>query len=251
MLLNILLLLSLALSGAQAHEEKRDRSVTENDIAEAKELLRQIPWPDSIIDGVPHSDRIDRIREQLLLLAKRSDASRKSVIDLLVLVLKQERVAVDFDEMNRWRFAAALLGELNATEAIDDLVRSIQRPHAIEPNLEASDRYALVRIGAPAVPRLLRALSESNTYFPWVIAETLSQIGTPAVDGLLSILAEGQPVARAGAAYALARIGGPKVRDAIKWALHVENDSDAAKYLEDAIKLLEHVECLNDPNKCR
>ena len=184
-------------------------------------------------------------------MANQSPNSRKTVVEALIRVLNDPRDEFDFSGVYQWRYAVALLGELNATEAIEDLVRNISwtsyrgspRPYPV--------RTALVRIGEPAVPRLLSALADANESVRREASEALAEIGKGSVDGLLDVLARAGPHARAGAADALARIGGAKNREAIEIALRMETDKETKKRLENAVGYMDHVECLKDSSKCR
>jgi HEAT repeat protein len=85
--------------------------------------------------------------------------------------------------VDRWRVSVSLLAELNATEAIDDLVAIINwTGHETGPIPHPPVRAALARFGARAVPPLLNALSDSNGSVRRESWETLVEIGEPAVD---------------------------------------------------------------------
>jgi hypothetical protein len=67
----------------------------------------------------------------------------------------------------------------------------------------------------------------------------------------LGVLAHAEPVGRAAAAHALSRIGGAKVLEAIELALRNETDAEARTDLENALGLIDHIECLKDSSKCK
>jgi HEAT repeat protein len=203
--------------------------------------------------GRSFSETLEIAHAQLVIIANESPESRRSVIAALIPVLNDPKKEFDLAEVERWRIAVGILGELKATEAIDDLVRNINwtsyesRPHPHPPV-----RTALVRIGKPAVARLLRALlSDPNEFFRGEVSEALSEIGEPSVEGLLEVLAGSVASARVGAAQALARIGGVRAREAIVLALSVETDEETKEQLESAVRYIDHVECLNDSSKCK
>lgn len=200
--------------------------------------------------GPPESP--ERIRAQLVFIANQSPHSRRNVIDALIRVLNDPKKQTDNWEVGRWRVAVALLGELNAIEAIDDLVRNINHTsYEMESRPLTPVKTALVRIGAPAVPHLLSALSDLNESIRRNASEALAEIGEPSVIGLLDRLANADPPARAGAADALARIDGVRVREAIEIALRLETNEDVINHLESAVRYMDHVECLRDSSKCK
>src|SRR5260370_13767384 len=89
----------------------------------------------------------ETVRAQLVVIANQSNASRKSAIDALISVLNDPKKEFDFSGVERWRICVALLGELNATEAIDDLVRNISHTsYELEAHPPTPVRTALLRI---------------------------------------------------------------------------------------------------------
>ena len=202
--------------------------------------------------GPPSSDTVERVRIRLLQIAKKSPSSRKSVITALIAVLNNPKGDFDFGDVDRWRIAVALLGELNAKEAIDDLVRNINwTSYNSVPHPPPPVRTALVRIGAPAVPRLLSLLSDPNEWTRLEASEALGEIGEPSLDGLVEVLERAGPSTRAAAAHALGLIGGARARDGIEKALSLETDILVREELEYAVKIMDYVECLRDSSKCK
>jgi HEAT repeat protein len=202
--------------------------------------------------GPPGSSTIERVRTRLLQIANESPSSRKSVITALITVLNNPKGDFDFDDVERWRIAVALLGELNAKEAIDDLVRNINwTSYNSVPHPPPPVRTALVRIGAPAVPRLLSLLPDPNEFTRLEASETLAEIGEPSLDGLLEILERAGPATRTAAAHALGLIGGARARNAIEKALSLETEIVVREELEYAVKQMDHMECVRDPSKCK
>jgi hypothetical protein len=207
--------------------------------------------PKNLWIGVPWDERVERTHTQLILIANESPESRKSVISALIPVLNDPKEEFDLSGVDRWRFSVALLGELNAIEAIDDLVRNIGWTSYNGWPRITPVRATLVRIGEPAVPRLLSALSDPNESLRWEASEALAEIGEPSVNGLLDVSASAGPCARAWAASALGRIGGERAREAIEIAIRVETDEEAKKHLEYAVGHMDHVECLKHSSKCK
>lgn len=219
-----------------------------NVLAQLKPALdRRKVWFD-----VPWNERIERVRTRLVQLAQESPESRKTVIDSLITVLNDPKGQFDLSGVDRWRLSAILLGELNATEAIDALISKISwTSYDLSPHPRPPVRTALVRIGKPAVPRLLLALSDQNWSVRWESSEALKEIGEPSVEGLLGVLAHAEPLGRAAAAHALSGIGGARVREAIELALRNETDEETRTHLENALGFIDHVECLKDSSKCK
>jgi hypothetical protein len=200
----------------------------------------------------PESSTIERVRVRLIQIAKESPSSRKSVITALIAVLNNPKGDFDFGDVERWRIAVALLGELRAREAIDDLVRNINwTSYNSVPHPPPPVRTALVRIGAPAVPRLLSLLSDPNEFTRLEASETLGEIGEPSLDGLLEVLERAGPSTRAASAHAVGLIGGARARDAIEKALSLETDILVREELEYAVKTMDYMECLRNRSKCK
>lgn len=252
MILAVIVVLSWGLTGLHLGQDLASGVARQDRSSEIADLLKHLTPAAYLLNGVPHSDTIDRVRAQLVLIANQSPDSRKSVIDALIRVSNDPKTEFDVDEVDRWRVAVALLGELNATEAIDDLVRNINwTGHDTGPIAHPPVRTALVRIGKPAVPRLLSALSDPNGSVRREASEALGEIGEPSVGGLVGVLARAGPLARASAADALARIGGARAREAIEIALRLETDVEAKKRLEYAVGYMDHVKCMKDSSKCK
>lgn len=257
MLLGILVVLSLGLTGLQSGRGIASSVPPQDRTEEIANLLKNLA--PGLMDltrevriGPPGPETTERIRARLILIANESPESRRSVIDALIPVLNDPKMELNFAEVGRWRVAVALLGELNATEAIEDLVRNINwTSYDFSPRPHPPVRAALVRIGEAAVASLLRALADPNEAVRRESSDALSEIGAPSVDGLLDVLARSVPRARVCAAWALARIGGARAREAIVIALNLEPDGGVKEHLENAVEYIDHVECLKDPSKCK
>lgn len=134
-----------------------------------------------------------RAQKKLLEIAKESTSSRGLVIRKLIEIL--EKPGTEYDT---WYVAADLLGELKSTEALETLIKNLDRNNG---NIGLSSSHypalrAVVKIGQPAVSKLTTALFTSS----------------PSVRGM--------------AAWALGMIGGNEAKDALERALKTEKDEE-------------------------
>ncbi len=109
-----------------------------------------------------------------------------------------------------WRAAAELLGELKATSAISILVAHLDyNDGAVGLSLSHFPAVeAIIRIGEPAVPELIRALSSERS------------------------------AVRSNAARALGEIGGFLSREALQKSLQTEIDPEVRFYIQAALSRL-------------
>jgi HEAT repeat protein len=146
-----------------------------------------------------------RLRRNLLLAAELAVESGHGQIMRGILVPRLLRVLRD--EKNRARQHAAWLYLAQRKDRV--------REAAME---------ALVAIGAPAVPGLLRALGDAETDVRKAAAEALGKIGdATAVPGLLHALRDAESWVRQAAAKALVQIGDAT---AVPGLLHVLRDAE-------------------------
>jgi HEAT repeat protein len=102
------------------------------------------------------------------------------VIHRLIEVLEDARDIMEKGRYQAWYDAAAILGELRAAEAIDVLVKYLDFTDGIVgfPLANRPAVNALVRIGEPAVPKLISTLLEGEgTRIRINAAEALGFIG--------------------------------------------------------------------------
>jgi HEAT repeat protein len=102
----------------------------------------------------------------------------------------------------------ALLGA-QAEVAVPDLLRLL---HDREQYVAILAGAALARIGKPALPGLIAALSETNAVVRHAAAYGLGEMGPAAesaVPGLIAALEDQDPTVRSSTAYSLSRIGHP------------------------------------------
>jgi HEAT repeat protein len=136
------------------------------------------------------------------------------------------------DADDRWWAVCALAGlaDGRATEAL------IAAAADVDPNVRAAVLHALGRQThrAPeAVQPLLFALGDPSLYLARIAADALIHIGAPAVPGLIRALEqEAAPQVRANAARALALIGDTTAIPALFHAL--EDDSMMVQYWAEA-----------------
>lgn len=156
------------------------------------------------IKGLASSKREirDHSRERLLNRAKVSTVSRASVIRAVLGVLDDPNARFD-----TWAAAAQVLGELKATEAIDSLIRHLERNDGIVgfSSIHFPAFRAVLNIGPPAIPKLAKALSD------------------------------GAPSIRQLAAQALGVIGGNEAKNALGQTLEVEKDGDVIRSIQIAL----------------
>lgn len=191
-----------------------------------------------VIQG-PSSETQQRVLGGLSGIASESQESRSQVIESLIGVLEDPVSKGESAIAPRWTTAVNLLGDLRATEAIEVLVRNLdetgQNGVVISLHYRPVAR-ALAAIGAPAIPRLIEALSDEKPDLRSEAASTLARIGSPAINKLKEALHQGSADTKGGAALALAWIGGPEAEAAIKHAIETETDQEALSKLMDALK---------------
>lgn len=190
----------------------------------------------------PSSETQEEVAAGLKRLATESAEARSEVIDSLIKIMEDPaELRPDlgaFGSALRWTAAVNVLGEIRATEAIDILVRNLDQTG--EFGTISSIHYrpvtsALRKIGEPAVPRLIEALSERKPSVRVQAASTLAAIGQPAVAKLREALRNGGANIRGGAALALGWIGGDESKAAIDRAIRKETDQSALKDMKYAL----------------
>ena len=150
-------------------------------------------------------------KQELCSLARKSDQSRNQVIQELVKLVQGSDPTLRLTSpahYDAWRFAAELLGELKATEALDVLIACTDCTNGIS-GLSSYRRpalRALIMIGPEAIPKLTEALNDSR------------------------------PTTRRYAALALGEIGGAEAKKALERALLSEQDKDVAISIQIALR---------------
>lgn len=148
-----------------------------------------------------NEDDREQAKKELRSLAGGSAESRKRVIRESIKVVEASDTllrATSAAHYDAWKFAAELLGELKATEALDALIACINCNDGI--GGLSSYRFpalrAIIMIGPEAVPKLTEALGDVR------------------------------PTTRSYAALALGEIGGDRAKKALEQALLSERDKD-------------------------
>jgi|GEM_PF-1063269 len=134
--------------------------------------------------------------------------------------------------------AAAALGDMNDTRAIDLLIRALEDE---EFDVEYEAAKALEKMGKPAVAPLIRALKDNNSNVRWEAADILGAIGdSSAADPLFEATKDEERVVRSESVQALAKLGDLRATEPLIEAL----ESDPASERADAADALGE---LNDP----
>jgi hypothetical protein len=154
----------------------------------------------------------DEAQKKLLILAKKSERSRKEVTRILLENIDRQDIKNQLGDRHfswLWVGGAAVLSKLKSPEAISFFIKCIDCSAMTE---YASDTYhhlpairALIRMGDIAVPQLSNALHDNETQI------------------------------RHYAALCLGNIGGMKARKALTHALQTETDVMVRKEIENSI----------------
>jgi len=113
----------------------------------------------------PSIEDQQQIPARLLEIANESAESRANVIERMIDVVEDPAAQDELMIAHAWMTAVDVLGKLRATEAIDVLVENLDRTgqNGIVLSIHIKPVYsALVRIGDPAVPKLIYALSHAK-----------------------------------------------------------------------------------------
>src|SRR5262249_36011729 len=138
----------------------------------------------------PTLEEQEEIPKKILAIARESPESRAKVIDRLIDVVEDPAAKEAPAFAEAWIDAVNILGKLKATEAINVLAENLDRTG--QNGIIVSEGYApvysaMVRIGEPAVPRLIQALSDPKPSIRTEAAWTLFAIhGQRAKDALES-----------------------------------------------------------------
>jgi HEAT repeat protein len=197
----------------------------------------------TVIKG-PSLNTQQHVRDRLQQLANESSESRAVVIDALIRILEDPNLREEFVTAHRWTTAVYVLGELRAIEGIEQLVKSLD--HTGENGIISSIHYrpvtsAIAKIGEPAIPRLIEALSDEKEGTRHHAASALARIGRQTIVKLREALHYGSAETKGGAALALAWIGGDEARAAVEHAIESETDEEALSKLKEGLKEMRRV----------
>ena len=166
-------------------------------------LVRRLQWDDEVERG--------QAKKGLRSLARESAQLRQEVIQGSIKLVQASELSLRLSSSahyDAWRFAAELLGELKATEALDVLIACIDCNNGLSGL--SFDRFpalkAIIMIGPAAVPKLTDALRDTR------------------------------PATRSYAAFALGEIGGPDTKKALENALLSERDKDVVISIQIALR---------------
>ena len=98
--------------------------------------------------------------------------------------------------------------------------KSNSGPFSPEQPIHRSAVRAIAKVGAPAVPDLIRAVANQDSTVNWYAEQALALIGKPAVAPLIAALGSRDEDERQRAADALGWIGGPAIPALIKTLQH-------------------------------
>lgn len=195
------LFLSLLLSATSQFDERTDMAVMPMQARSSQLASDNV---NRAIKGLasPKSEIRDQSQAKLLEVAKVSMDTRRQVIRAVMMLVDDPDA-----RYGTWSAAAGILGELKSTEAVDSLVKHLDRSDGVI-GLSSSHFPALqavINIGQPSVPKLVKALFEST------------------------------PPIRQLAAQALGTIGGNEAKDALGRALKIEKDGDVIRSIQIAL----------------
>lgn len=187
--------------GAELLAERFQRdAASRKSIAEA---LRAAPmswkWSLPVFLELAKSNQADDRRVAFAVFADMGQAAA-SAVPQLAAALKDPDPAVQ-------RNALKALGQIATEAAVTPLLEYV----VVAPDATRSEAAeTLVRVGKPAVPRLIKALAEEDLMFGYVAAKVLGKIGPSAVaatPALLQGLKRNNPTFRQAAAQAVVNIG--------------------------------------------
>lgn len=145
-------------------------------IQRLRRVMTKDPGTGALTIMSPSLEDQQQVPGELLKIAGESAESRAQVIDRMIDVVYDLSAKEEYPLATAWMRAVDILGELRATEAVDVLVNNLD--HTGQTGIIMSihihpPRKALVRIGEPAVPRLVEALAHPNrrirTEAAWVL----------------------------------------------------------------------------------
>jgi HEAT repeat protein len=223
-------------------------SVSSQDISEQiASLLKQLVIADIRTEfpelplvrrQVPNQELQEHVQSELFKIGQQSDEARSEVIHALIRIVDDSVTRNESLETYRWITAVRVLGDLRAVEAIDVLIKNLDEsgsyPLLIKGNSTPA-QSALGKIGKPAIPHLIEALSNQKQEIRQNAINALTRMGWTAVPQLIEALSHANPSIRGGAALALGWIGGQENISAIENSLKTETNAEAKADFEYAL----------------
>lgn len=154
--------------------------------------------------------QVEQATSKLLEYSKKSSACREEVIRVLMEEMDKPDLNLERDVASYiiWREGSRLLGELNATEALDLLISHLDMTNGFH--------------------------SASMVFQPAVLG--VRQMGEAAIPKLAVALRESaRPGVRKAAAYCLTEIGGTSALDVLKQARAGESNGCVARYIDTSL----------------
>jgi hypothetical protein len=170
------------------------RCFQDNELSESLTTLKLQAGPD-----------VRRVYPSLLAKARTTPGCRTQLVQALIRVMEQaSKTTNHIENYPLWQNGASMLADLKATEALDLLITNIDFSDGFESSLsDFPALIAILRIGAPAIPKLQVVLRNDPV-----------------------------PHRRKFAAYSIAYIGGSQARRTLTNAMQVETDPCVEKLLQ-------------------
>jgi HEAT repeat protein len=221
----------------QGHRNEIDSLLKRLSLVVAKE-------GNNVFTTAPSIETQQDVHDSLLRIADQTPELRSEVIEALLRVLEDPEAGKEAPVAYRWTTAVNVIGELRATEAIDILIKNLNRTG--ENGLVSSIHYhpvarALAKIGEPAIPQLIEVLSSSDEDISYQAELAIVNMGEPAKAKMQEALFQGDAGTRGRAALVLAWIGGEDSRATIEGAFARERDPAVLKELEAALREMHRV----------
>lgn len=154
---------------------------------------------------------MEEARRRLMNTAKLSAECRMNVIATILQVMDKPELDI-YQDFNLWRYGSRLLGDLNATEGLDLLIKHLSFTDGTSINVaHYPAMQAVIKIGRPAIPKLGAALRQNSA-----------------------------TSYRFNAVFCIAQIGGPTAITELRTALASESDSCVRKFIQVSINVLDN-----------
>lgn len=162
---------------------------------------------------------LEEARTRLMNSAKLSTTCREAVIGAVMKAMDKPQLDI-YRDFNLWRYGSHLLGDLNATESLDLLIRNLNFTDGSSINVSHYPAMeGVMKIGRPAIPKLGAALRQNSdiTY-------------------------------RYNAIFCIAQIGGPQATAELRTAISSESDPCVRNFIQVSIDVLNNPRALGEIN---